>query len=196
MDGPRACLPEEDVEIVDLINALFREGTGQNFRTDYPLLYDSAMLHNRRVIKMDGKVVAHVPVLAREGIEAERPGGHSGAACRHSADPRDVGEGVDMDSSENTGRVSWLDDEGGVALEESVRKLQTFMDAMADGVISEDELAAQEARVVALMGEIEPKLDDGLHAEITRLLVEVTAFDIMNLLASMQAARTKTSFKG
>ena len=59
MDGPRACLPEDDVEVVDLINALFREGTGQNVRTDYPLLYDPAMLHNRRVIKMDGKVVAH-----------------------------------------------------------------------------------------------------------------------------------------
>ena len=101
-----------------------------------------------------------------------------------------------MEQSEHGGRASWLDDEGGVALEESVKKLQTFMDAMADGVISEDELAAQEERVVALMREIEPRLDDSLHAEITRLLVEVTAFDIMNLLASMQAARTKTSFKG
>ena len=71
MDGPRACLPEEDVEIVDLINALFREGTGQNVRTDYPLLYDPAMLHNRRVIKLDGKVVAHVPVLAREVVVSQ-----------------------------------------------------------------------------------------------------------------------------
>jgi GNAT superfamily N-acetyltransferase len=68
MDGPRACLPEDDVEIVDLINALFREGTGQDVRTDYPLLYDPAMLHNRRVIKLDGKVVAHVPVLMREAV--------------------------------------------------------------------------------------------------------------------------------
>ena len=71
MDGPRACLPEEDIEIVDLINALFREGTGQNVRTDYPLLYDPAMLHNRRVIKLDGKVVAHVPVLAREVVVSQ-----------------------------------------------------------------------------------------------------------------------------
>ncbi len=65
MDGPRACLPEEDVEIVDLINLLFREGTGQDTRTDYPLLYDPAMLHNRRIIKLDGKVVAHVPVCCQ-----------------------------------------------------------------------------------------------------------------------------------
>jgi hypothetical protein len=59
MDGPKACFAEDDVEIIDLINALFREGTGQNVRTDYPLLDDPAMLHNRRGIKLDGKVVAH-----------------------------------------------------------------------------------------------------------------------------------------
>ena len=71
MDGPRACLPEEDVEIVDLINVLFREGTGQDVRTDYPLVYDPAMLSNRRIIKLDGKVVAHVPVLEREVVSGQ-----------------------------------------------------------------------------------------------------------------------------
>lgn len=71
MDGPRACLPSDDVEIVDLINKLFREGTGQDVRTDYPLLYDPDRLAYRRVIKMDGKVVAHVPVLPREVIVDE-----------------------------------------------------------------------------------------------------------------------------
>ena len=68
MDGPRACQPEEDVEIGDLLNAVFREGTGQDVRTDYPLVFDPAMLHNRRIVKLDGKVVAHVPILARNVI--------------------------------------------------------------------------------------------------------------------------------
>ena len=71
IDGPRACLPEEDAEIVDLINVLFREGSGQDVRTDYPLLYDPALFPNRRVIKMDGKVVAHVPVLPREVVSGD-----------------------------------------------------------------------------------------------------------------------------
>jgi GNAT superfamily N-acetyltransferase len=71
MDGPRACLPEEDIEIVNLINSLFREGTGQDTRTDYPLLYDPEMLHNRRVIRLDGKIVAHVPVLMREVVTGQ-----------------------------------------------------------------------------------------------------------------------------
>ncbi len=93
-------------------------------------------------------------------------------------------------------RTSWLDDEGGVALEDSARKLESFLEAMADGIISEDEVTAQEARVVELMKAIEPKLDDGLHGEVTRLLVELTAYDIMKLLSTMQAARIRTEFKG
>ena len=68
MDGPRAIEPPEDEEIVDLINGLFREGTGQDVRTDYPLVYEPAMLKNRRIVKVDGKIVAHVPVLPREVV--------------------------------------------------------------------------------------------------------------------------------
>jgi len=91
MDGPRACFAEDDVEIIDLINALFREGTGQNVRTDYPLLDDPAMLHNRRVIKLDGKVVAHRggrrprrhrvprPACTRRRVVRERNAGGSSA---------------------------------------------------------------------------------------------------------------------
>jgi hypothetical protein len=93
-------------------------------------------------------------------------------------------------------RTSWLDEEGGVGLEESARKLGSFLEAMADGVISDDEVAAQERRVVELMKSIEPKLDDELHEEVTRLLVELTAYDIMKLLGTMQAASVKTKFKG
>ena len=68
MDGPRAIEPREDEEIVDLINGLFREGTGQDVRTDYPLVYEPTMLKNRRIVKVDGKIVAHVPVLPREVV--------------------------------------------------------------------------------------------------------------------------------
>ena len=95
-----------------------------------------------------------------------------------------------------TERTSWLSEEGGVAIEDHARRLTSFMEAMADGIISKDELAEQEERVVALMKAIEPKLDDALHAEVTGLLCELTAYDIMKLLGSMQEARTKTTVKG
>ena len=68
MDGPRACRPSDVEEIFDMINGLFREGTGQDVRSDYPLVYQPAMLKNRRIVKVDGKVVAHVPVLPREVV--------------------------------------------------------------------------------------------------------------------------------
>jgi len=93
-------------------------------------------------------------------------------------------------------RTSWLDEEGGVALEDSARKLESFLEAMADGFVSEDEVTAQEGRVVELMKAIEPKLSDELHGDVTRLLVELTAYDIMKLLSTMQAARIKSEFRG
>ena len=65
MDGPRACKISDVESSLELINKVFREGTDQDARTDYPLVYDSSMLEFRRIIKIDGKVVAHVPVAPR-----------------------------------------------------------------------------------------------------------------------------------
>ena len=48
---------------------------------------------------------------------------------------------------------------------------------MADGVVDANEVTDQEQRVVNLMKEIEPKLDDKMHEQVTRLLCELTAFD-------------------
>lgn len=93
-------------------------------------------------------------------------------------------------------RTSWLDAEGGVAIDDMARRLESFMEAMADGIVSDDELEAQEGRVADLMRKIEPRLDDELHAEMTELLCELTAFDIMQLLHSANEARSKVKFKG
>jgi len=60
-------------------------------------------------------------------------------------------------------RISWLDEDGGPQIDTLARQLTTFLEAMADGRIDRDELEAQEARVVGLMRELEPLLDDELH---------------------------------
>ena len=65
MDGPRACTVSDVESSLELINKVFREGTDQDAQTDYPLVYDSSMLEFRRIIKIDNKVVAHVPVAPR-----------------------------------------------------------------------------------------------------------------------------------
>lgn len=68
VDGPRACLESEFDEAVSLINRVFREGTDQDIRTDYPLVFDPSRTEYMRIVKVGGKVVAHVPVAPREVV--------------------------------------------------------------------------------------------------------------------------------
>jgi hypothetical protein len=96
-----------------------------------------------------------------------------------------------------TSRQSWLDDKAQTPLIDSyVQKLGTFVDAMADGQIDDAELAAQEKRLTTLMKEVEPSLNDAQHAQVTKLLCELTAYNIMQTLNSLQSARPKTIFRG
>ena len=100
-------------------------------------------------------------------------------------------------SSPSTGRVQWLDDQAQTpVIDQHARKLTTFLEAVADGRIDAAELKAQEERVVALMRRIEPRLDDALHAEVTALLCELTAYDLMQMLSQMQQFRPRTTFRG
>ena len=98
--------------------------------------------------------------------------------------------------ADSAARKSWLDDEGGIAIDAYARKLESFVEAMADGVVSADEITAQEKRLADLMREIEPQLDDAMHERITKLLCEITVYDIMQLMRTMQEARARTHFEG
>jgi hypothetical protein len=94
-------------------------------------------------------------------------------------------------------RISWIDEETqSSVIEQYSRQLDSFIDTFADGRVDEAELAAQEQRLTTLMQEIEPQLDDELHAKVTKLLCELTAYDIMQLAAVMQESRPKTTFRG
>jgi hypothetical protein len=94
-------------------------------------------------------------------------------------------------------RQKWFDEASHEPLiEHYARQLDSFIQTMADGVVDEREITAQEKRLIDLMKEVEPLLDDDLHAKVTRLLCELTAYDIMQMLHSLQAARPKTQFRG
>lgn len=94
-------------------------------------------------------------------------------------------------------RSNWLDEETQeVKIDDYAQKLTTFIEAMADGRIDTDELDAQEKRVAAAMQDVEPHLDDELHAKTTKLLCELSAFNIMQIMHSLDQARTKTKFRG
>jgi hypothetical protein len=100
-------------------------------------------------------------------------------------------------AAQPAGRASWFDEATQAPLiEGAARQLDSFIQTLADGRVDAGEVKAQEARLVALMREIEPLLDDALHDKVTRLLCELTAYDLMQMLHVMQQARPRTVFRG
>lgn len=96
-----------------------------------------------------------------------------------------------------TKRLRWLDPKTDTPLIDNyARQMTSFVQALADGVIDDAEIKDQEKRLVALMKEVEPRLDDELHELVTRLLCEVTVYDMMQILSSVQQARPATRFRG
>ncbi len=94
-------------------------------------------------------------------------------------------------------KTPWFDDLSDTPLiAEYARKLDSFLDAIADSVVETKELAEQEKRVVALMKEIEPLLSTEAHEKVTRLLCEVTAYDLMHALHMAGHARPRATFRG
>jgi hypothetical protein len=92
-------------------------------------------------------------------------------------------------------RVEWLDEKTHLpVIEEQVQKLTTFVDAMADGVIDNAELEKQTTSLVAAMQSVEKDLNDSQHEKVTRLLIELSAYNIMRLLHELQQARVQRAF--
>lgn len=93
-------------------------------------------------------------------------------------------------------RISWFDDETELpVIDEQVEKLESFAQAMADGVIEKQELERQQESVVAAMREVEGTLSDEQHAKVTRLLIELSAYNIMRLLHELHAQRLQRALR-
>lgn len=94
-------------------------------------------------------------------------------------------------------RKSWLDEQGETTLiDDYAKQTGTFIDAMSDGKVVEQEVVDQEARLVDLMKKIEPALDDETHAQVTELLCELSAYNVMQMLNMFHQARPQTQFRG
>ena len=92
-------------------------------------------------------------------------------------------------------RISWFDDKAEhEAIQDRVSKLDSFTSALADGVVSKQELSGQEQRLVAAMKTVEGELSDDLHSKVTKVLVELTAYNIMRLLHELQSERARMAF--
>jgi predicted thioredoxin/glutaredoxin len=92
-------------------------------------------------------------------------------------------------------RTSWFDEKAGEPIfQEQLKNLESFTTAMADGVVTRQELTGQEKRLVEAMKGVESELPDALHEKTTKLLVELTAYNIMRLLHELQAERARVAF--
>ena len=92
-------------------------------------------------------------------------------------------------------RISWFDDKAEhPMIQEQITKLDSFTSALADGVVSESELSGQERRLVASMKTLEAGLSDDLHAKVTTVLVELSAYNVMRLLHELHAERARLAF--
>jgi hypothetical protein len=92
-------------------------------------------------------------------------------------------------------RASWFDDKAQHPLiQEQVTKLEAFTSALADGLVSKQELSGQEQRLVAAMKKLEAELSDDLHAKVTTVLVELSAYNVMRLLHELQTERARMAF--
>src|SRR4051794_7108477 len=92
-------------------------------------------------------------------------------------------------------RTSWFDDKAQhPSIHEQMEKLESFTSALADGEVSRQELSGQEARLMAALHALEPDLSDVLHAKVTTVLVELSAYNVMRLLHELRAEQTRMAF--
>src|SRR5262245_13457302 len=91
-------------------------------------------------------------------------------------------------------RQGWLDAKSIPQIQAYTERLGTFLEAMADGQVDAKELKEQEKRVVKMMKKVEPELSDELHDDVTKLLCELSAYNIMHTVHELAEARPKTKF--
>ena len=93
-------------------------------------------------------------------------------------------------------RTSWFSDADLPIIHEQAEKLGSFTQAMADGVIEKKELEQQQASLTAAMKAVESGLSDDQHDKVTRLMIELSAYNIMRLLHELQLHRLEKTLGG
>ncbi|OGO04288.1 MAG: hypothetical protein A2Y73_04120 [Chloroflexi bacterium RBG_13_56_8] len=66
-----------------------------------------------------------------------------------------------------------------------MEQMESWQQALADGVVEPEELRQQSERVAELLRALEPKLNEELHEEVTNILYEMAVLYGMAQLADM-----------
>jgi len=92
-------------------------------------------------------------------------------------------------------RANWIDDDNHPDLEAHVEQLEHFASSLADGAVDATELATQEGNLRTAMQAVEGSLTDEQHALVTRVLAELTAYTVMQVLHDMVQAKINRAIK-
>lgn len=92
-------------------------------------------------------------------------------------------------------RANWIDDDNHPDLDAHVSQLEHFANAIADGHVDADELARQEENLKQAMRAVEGELSDDQHAKVTKLLAEVAAYTVMQMMHDLAAAKVQAAIK-
>jgi hypothetical protein len=92
-------------------------------------------------------------------------------------------------------RANWIDDDNHPDLDAHVGQLEHFASAIADGKVDEAELATQVENLKAAMRAVESSLSDDQHAKVTKLLAEVAAYTVMQMMHDMAQAKVQRAVK-
>jgi aldehyde:ferredoxin oxidoreductase len=92
-------------------------------------------------------------------------------------------------------RANWIDEDNHPDLDAHVAQLEHFGQAIADGHVDASELARQEENVRTAMRAVEGELSDAQHAKVTKLLAEVAAYTVMQMMHDMAQAKAQRAVK-
>jgi len=92
-------------------------------------------------------------------------------------------------------RTSWIDADNHPDIDAHVSQLEHFTRSIADGLVDTEELAKQEQNLLAAMRAVEKDLSDDQHGKVTKLLAELAAYSVMELLHTMAQAKVERAIK-
>lgn len=85
------------------------------------------------------------------------------------------------------GRTSWFDEQHNeLEFEQYVEQMESWQAALADGIVTPEEVHQQTVRVANLLRELEPKLSDEIHAKLTVIFRELAVLYGMERIAEIQ----------
>ena len=92
-------------------------------------------------------------------------------------------------------RANWIDDDNHPSLDGHIAQLEHFADAIADGAVDASELATQENNLKTAMLAVEAELSDAQHEKVTRVLAELAAYTVMQMMHDLAQAKVQRAIK-